>query len=42
MGLTGNSRGNPKLTDILAVFESKFLDAKALDLGILQLDPDFF
>ena len=41
MGVTGNSRGNPKLTDILAVFESKFLDAKALELGVLQLTSQF-
>lgn len=37
MGLTGSSRGNPKPADILAVFETKFLDAKALNLGTLQL-----
>ncbi len=37
MGLTGSSRGNPKPADILAVFETKFLDAKALDLGTLRL-----
>jgi hypothetical protein len=41
MGVTGNSSGNPKLTDILAVFESKFLDAKALKLGVLQLTSEF-
>ena len=41
MGLTGNSRGNPKLNDILAVFEAQFLDAKVLKLGVLQLTPEF-
>ncbi len=41
MGLTGVNSGNPKLAHILAVFETKFLDAEILDLGVLQLNSEF-
>ncbi|MEB3311961.1 MAG: hypothetical protein VKJ02_17185 [Snowella sp.] len=37
MGVTGSSRGKPKPTDILAVFETQFLDAKDLNIGTLRL-----
>ena len=38
-GLTGASRGNPKLKDMLALFEVKALSAKDMGLGPLQLIP---
>ncbi|MBD2043170.1 DUF6930 domain-containing protein [Microcoleus sp. FACHB-672] len=38
-GLTGASRGNPKLKDMLALFEVRSLSAKDLGLGPLQLIP---
>ncbi|MGK7960097.1 DUF6930 domain-containing protein [Crocosphaera sp.] len=41
MGVTGNSRGNPNLKDMLAVFEAQYLEPKALAMGILQLTPEF-
>ncbi|MGK7939955.1 MAG: hypothetical protein AB4062_07355 [Crocosphaera sp.] len=40
MGVTGSSRGNPTLKDMLAVFEAQYLDPKALAMGILRLMPD--
>ncbi len=39
MGVTGNSRGNPRLADMLAVFEAEALDMKGLAIGVLQLMP---
>ncbi|HEY9664232.1 MAG TPA: hypothetical protein V6C65_37790, partial [Allocoleopsis sp.] len=36
-GLTGNSRGNPSLKDMLALFEVRSLSAKELGLGPLEL-----
>ncbi|HIK12826.1 MAG TPA: hypothetical protein IGS52_21635 [Oscillatoriaceae cyanobacterium M33_DOE_052] len=39
MGLTGNSRGNPQIKDMLALFEARSLSSKDLDLGILQRIP---
>jgi hypothetical protein len=39
-GATGASRGNPKLQDMMAFFETKCLDAKELAMGVLQLLPD--
>lgn len=40
-GVTGASRGNPQPQDMMAFFETKALDARALALGILQLMPQF-
>ncbi|MEL4894087.1 DUF6930 domain-containing protein [Crocosphaera sp. Alani8] len=40
MGVTGSSRGNPSLKDMLAVFEAQYLEPKALAMGILQLVPE--
>ncbi|MDJ0660913.1 MAG: hypothetical protein QNJ42_15710 [Crocosphaera sp.] len=40
MGVTGSSRGNPGLKDMLAVFEAQYLEPKALAMGILQLMPE--
>jgi hypothetical protein len=41
MGVTGTSRGNPQLPDMMALFETKALDAKELAMGVLQLMPEF-
>lgn len=41
MGITGSSRGNPKIQDMLAVFEAKSLDSEELAMGVLQLMPQF-
>jgi hypothetical protein len=41
MGVTGSSRGNPQLTDMLALFETQVMKSKDLDLGVLQLLPHF-
>ncbi|ACK64649.1 conserved hypothetical protein [Rippkaea orientalis PCC 8801] len=41
MGITGSSRGNPQLHDMLALFEAKSLDPKTLAMGVLQLMPQF-
>lgn len=38
-GLTGASRGNPQLRDMMAVFEAQSLSPKDLGLGTLQLMP---
>ncbi|GAB1539001.1 hypothetical protein NUACC21_16660 [Scytonema sp. NUACC21] len=38
-GLTGSSRGNPQLRDMMALFEARFLSSKELGLGTLQLMP---
>jgi hypothetical protein len=38
-GLTGSSRGNPQLRDMMAVFEARSLSPKDLGLGTLQLMP---
>ena len=35
-GLTGASRGNPALNDMMALFETRSLSAKELGLGLLQ------
>jgi len=40
-GLTGASRGNPQLRDMVALFEVRSLSAKDLGLGLLQLIPQF-
>ncbi|MGB5593495.1 MAG: hypothetical protein WBM32_17655 [Crocosphaera sp.] len=40
MGVTGSSRGNPNLKDMLAVFEAQYLDPKALAMGMLRLMPE--
>ena len=40
MGVTGSSRGNPTLKDMLALFEAKYLEPKALAMGMLQLTPE--
>jgi hypothetical protein len=41
MGVTGSSRGNPQLPDMMAFFETKALDPKELAMGVLQLMPHF-
>jgi len=38
-GVTGASRGNPRLQDMLALFEVRSLQADELGLGMLQLMP---
>jgi hypothetical protein len=38
-GLTGASRGNPQLKDMMALFEAQFLSPKDLGIGTLQLMP---
>ncbi len=40
MGVTGSSRGNPTLKDMLALFEAQYLEPKALAMGMLQLMPE--
>jgi hypothetical protein len=40
-GLTGASRGNPQLKDMMALFEARSLSPKVLGLGTLQLIPEF-
>jgi hypothetical protein len=39
-GLTGASRGNPQLRDMMALFEARSLSPKDLGIGILQLMPE--
>ena len=39
MGLTGASRGNPQIKDMLALFEGRSLTSKDLGLGTLQRLP---
>ncbi|MEG3436642.1 hypothetical protein V0288_05875 [Pannus brasiliensis CCIBt3594] len=41
MGVTGSSRGNPQLSDMLGLFETKTIDSKDLDLGVLTLMSHF-
>ncbi|WP_013325144.1 DUF6930 domain-containing protein [Gloeothece verrucosa] len=41
MGVTGSSRGNPQLNDMMALFETKAVDSKELAMGVLQLMPQF-
>jgi hypothetical protein len=41
MGVTGVSSGKPQLHDMMALFETKTLDAKELAMGVLQLMPQF-
>ena len=38
-GLTGASRGNPQLRDMMALFETRSLSPKDLGIGTLQLTP---
>jgi hypothetical protein len=38
-GLTGASRGNPQLRDMMALFEARFLSPNDLGIGTLQLMP---
>ena len=40
-GLTGASRGNPQLRDMMALFEARYLSPKELGVGTLQLMPQF-
>ncbi|WP_414552205.1 DUF6930 domain-containing protein [Anabaena sp. CCY 0017] len=40
-GLTGASRGNPQLRDMMALFEVRSLSPQDLGLGTLQLMPQF-
>ena len=39
-GLTGASRGNPQLRDMMALFEARSLAPKDLGIGTLQLMPE--
>ncbi|BFM40364.1 hypothetical protein [Synechocystis sp. LKSZ1] len=41
MGVSGRSRGNPQLKDMLGFFEARFLSAEELGIGPLQLMPHF-
>jgi hypothetical protein len=41
MGVTGNAKGNPKLPDMLAFFETRFFQPQDLGLGLLTLTPQF-
>jgi hypothetical protein len=41
MGITGSSKGNPKLPDMLAFFETNFFQPQDLGLGSLKLMPQF-
>ena len=38
-GVTGAAKGNPSLKDMMAFFETKALNSKDLDMGVLQLLP---
>ena len=38
-GLTGASRGNPQLRDMMALFEARYVSPKELGVGTLQLMP---
>lgn len=38
-GLKGSSRGNPQLSDMMALFETRSISEKELGLGSLQLTP---
>jgi hypothetical protein len=40
-GVTGSARGNPQPQDMMAIFETKAIDAQELAMGILQLIPQF-
>jgi hypothetical protein len=40
-GLTGASRGNPKLKDMMALFEVRSLSVQDLGIGTLRLVPQF-
>ncbi len=40
MGVTGQSKGNPKLNHMLAYFETEFLSPQSLGIGPLQLMPN--
>ncbi|MBP0019964.1 MAG: hypothetical protein J7647_20730 [Cyanobacteria bacterium SBLK] len=39
MGVTGASRGKPKLKDMLALFETRAVDSEELGIGTLQMIP---
>lgn len=41
MGVTGASRGNPQLSNMLAFFETQAIRSQDLELGVLQLLPHF-
>jgi hypothetical protein len=41
MGVTGSSRGNPQMKDMMAFFGAKVLDGEELGMGILELDYEF-
>ncbi|NES80130.1 MAG: hypothetical protein F6K10_00620 [Moorea sp. SIO2B7] len=40
-GIKGASRGNPQLSDMMALFETKSINPKDLGMGVLQLMPQF-
>jgi hypothetical protein len=41
MGITGSSRGNPQIRDMMALFEAQAVDSQELAMGVLQLMPQF-
>ena len=41
MGATGANRGNPKPSDMLAVFETKAIAGSELGMGVLELVPSY-
>ena len=42
MGITGVNRGNPKLKDMLAIFETKTISVEELGIGVLHLMSEDF
>jgi hypothetical protein len=41
MGVSGASKGNPQMKDMMAFFGAKVLDGEELGLGVLSLDYEF-
>jgi len=42
MGATGNSRGNPKIKDMMGLLEAKVISSQQLGMGVLQLMPEYY
>ncbi len=42
MGVTGNSKGNPKIKDMIGLLEAKVISSQQLGMGILQLMPEYY
>ena len=42
MGATGNSRGNPKIKDMIGLLEAKVISSQQLGMGVLQLMPEYY